>query len=126
MSNLPYNPNAGNGITDVNELYTYMIKYPLCVFDRNFMESYGRILCRDPLMTNEYFTEAAHAASGDVKEMGFDITDEDIEERAIDFNQYLQKFPEYDKKGCTMDADHNILIHVLGKGGNWSHQYKQS
>lgn len=128
MSSLPYNPDAGNGIRDVGELYTYMEKCPLCVYDIPFMESYGRILCRYPQMTHEYFMEAAHAVqlSEQAKLINLHITDEEIEERAYDFNQYLQEFPEYDKEGCTADADMNVIIHVLDASGGWGQKYKHT
>jgi len=127
MSNLPYNVDAGNGITDVDELYAYMTKCPLCVFDRNFMESYGRILCRNPGETHEYFTKAAHSVrlSEEAKEMGFTISADDVEERAHDFNIYLQRFSEYDCEGCTEDADGNVIIHVLNASGYWEQNYKR-
>ena len=124
MSNLPYNPAAGNGITNVEELYEYMTKCPLCLLDRSFMESYGRILCRAPWITHEYFTAAAQAVrlSDETDEMGLA---EGIEERALEFNKYLQQFSEYDKEGCTSDADDNIIIHVLQQGGGWVQKYRR-
>ena len=123
MSNLSYKPAAGNGITDVEELYDYMTKYPLCLLDRKFMESYGRILCRAPWKTHEYFTAAAHAArlSDETDDLGLA---EGIEERALDFNKYLQQFSEYDEEGCTSDADGNVIIHVLREGDMWVQKYK--
>jgi hypothetical protein len=124
MSSLPYNPDAGNGIRHVDELYTYMEKCPLCVYDIPFMESYGRILCRAPWITHDYFMDAAITASNDMKEMGYDMTNEEIEERAINFNKYLQEFPEYDTQGCTSDADGNVIIHVLQEGGRWEPKYR--
>ena len=129
MSHLPYNPNAGNGITDVGELYNYMMTHPLCVLDRNFMESYGRILCRRPWETHACYTIAWRAVQttrgDDLKQMGLEITDEYIKERAFQFNEYLQRFREYDKEGCTEDADRNTIIHVLnGPNGGWGQTLK--
>jgi len=120
MSNLPYNPSAGNGITDVDELYDYITKCPLCLLDHNFMESYGRILCRAPWKIHEYFMKTARDAR--ISAEGVELA-EGIEARALDFNTYLQKFSEYDKEGCTSDADGNIIIHVLNSSGKWEQKY---
>ena len=77
-------------------------------------------------MTHDYFMDAAITASNEMKEMGYDITNEEIEERAIDFNEYLQRFPEYDKEGCTSDADGNVIIHILREGGRWEQKYRDT
>jgi hypothetical protein len=115
MSNLPYNPAAGNGITDVNELYEYIKKFPLCLLDNSFMESYGRILCRAPWKIHEYFMAAARSDDTELADA--------IKERAFEFNTYLQRFSDYDNEGCTTDADGNVIIHILNSSGKWEQKY---
>jgi len=92
MSNLPYNPDAGNGIKDVNELYDYMYNYPLCVFDDSFMKSYSTILCMSSVKTMVAYLECVRLVqlSGDL-----DISYDDMYEKVTEFMDYLKTCKGY-------------------------------
>ena len=98
MSNLPYNTDAGNGITNVNELYDYMYKYPLCVFDNNFMKSYSNILAPESRKTSVAYIECMRLVqlSGDLIELiGHNITYTEMGDKYTDFMDYLSKCEGY-------------------------------
>jgi hypothetical protein len=113
MSNLPYDPNAGNGITNVNELYDYMYKYPLCVFDDNFMESYSTILAMSSVKTMVAYLECVRLVqlSGDLI-----ISYEEMYEKVTDFMDYLKTCKGY---GLHDTGDDPEVYERLSK--NWTY-----